>query len=1116
MVTRPSMRAQRIIPVVFASALATLALAQDGGPPRIGTQVNVAANGANIVGDLAREPSISVDPSDRRRLLIAFETIDQAESGLTEAGYAYSRSAGRTWTFGDSLEDGVGRREPVVDILPDGVFVYLATRTDNQQSEVFRSLDGGATWDSPNAVNGGRWPWMAVDRVSAEGRGSLYIAWTAGASCCAPFTFTRSLNGGVTFDEPIPMPLVPRWGTIAISPTGSYYVSGRGSSSSSFIVAIATLRSDPAELPPFEDPVRVDFGGSYRLGGAPNPTGLMGRVWIVAGTSQDPRRGHLYMLSTIDPVGTDPADIHFVRSVDQGRHWSAPIRVNDDAANTNAFQWFGALSIAPNGRLDAAWMDTRDDPSGHTSHIRYSYSNDEGQTWAASTALTPSFDTRPTFDGSPGIGDYMQLVSDDLGAGLVYVGTYNGEQDVYYLRIGGQDCNGNGIADADDIAGGASADCDGNGVPDECDPDCNGSGRPDSCDIADGSSQDCGGNGIPDECEPDCNGNSRPDDCDIAEGTSQDCDGNGIPDECDIAAGRQADCNANGRIDACELATGDAADCDGDGVLDECEIRNGTSDDCNGNGVPDACEIASGAASDCNNNGIPDGCDIDQQGLPDCNDNDVPDSCEIENGAVEDCNSNGIPDICEIAQGLADDCNGNGRIDSCEDNIVQFSSSVLAPFGAGYPQEFAVVDSPEAIGEVTISVAARADLSSASERVDVSLGGAPIGVVFGPTGHDCPTTPEVESLTISAAQYNAARGAGMVVIELLPTSAVNPSQCRDGTSVSITVRYQAPIEDCNHNGLLDACEIRDGLAKDCDGNRVPDECESDCDGDGTLDACEIRDGSAADCNGNGVPDDCEIAGGAARDCNGNGVPDGCDIAGGVEADCNGNGRPDACEVRDGEAGDCDGDGVLDSCEIASGESQDCDGDGVPDECAVAGGAVPDCNGNGVPDSCDIASGVSADCNENGVPDSCDIENGTSLDEDGDGVPDECVPRIVRFVSPEFAPLGTGFPHTYVVNNAPRALSDVTLHFRARGDLSSGSERVDVLLGGVAAGVAFGPGGHDCPNTPEEESLMISAAAFNAALHNRVVEIGLIASSSVNPGQCLLGSFIEVTVEYERE
>ena len=44
------------------------------------------------------------------------------------------------------------------------------------------------------------------------------------------------------------------------------------------------------------------------------------------------------------------------------------------------------------------------------------------------------------------------MVSDPVGADLAYAATYNGEQDVWFLRIGDYDCNANGIGDAVDVA----------------------------------------------------------------------------------------------------------------------------------------------------------------------------------------------------------------------------------------------------------------------------------------------------------------------------------------------------------------------------------------------------------------------------------------------------------------------------------------------------------------------------------------------------------------------------------------------------------------------------------------------------------------------------------------
>jgi hypothetical protein len=60
------------------------------------------------------------------------------------------------------------------------------------------------------------------------------------------------------------------------------------------------------------------------------------------------------------------------------------------------------------------------------------------------------------------------MVSDNLGVNVAYAATFNGEQDIYFLRIGPWDCNGNETPDEDDIASQTSRDCNANEVPDEC------------------------------------------------------------------------------------------------------------------------------------------------------------------------------------------------------------------------------------------------------------------------------------------------------------------------------------------------------------------------------------------------------------------------------------------------------------------------------------------------------------------------------------------------------------------------------------------------------------------------------------------------------------------------
>lgn len=168
-----------------------------------------------------------------------------------------------------------------------------------------------------------------------------------------------------------------------------------------------------------------------------------------------------------------------------------------------------------------------------------------------------------------------------------------------------------------------------------------------------------------------------------------------------------------------------------------------------------------------------------------------------------------------------------------------------------------------------------------------------------------------------------------------------------------------------------------GAVIDKGNNSYSVDCTLDCDADGDPDEHEIAAGHDTDCNGNGVPDSCDTDSGGA-DCNGNGIPDSCDIAGGAP-DCDVDGVPDSCES------DCDSDGVPDSCAIAGGAS-DCNANGVPDTCEA------DCDGDGVLDVCEIASGAS-DCDANGVPDSCQIAASPMLDFNNDAVIDTCQPSM---------------------------------------------------------------------------------------------------------------------------
>ena len=432
-------------------------------------QVNVGYLGdtpVNLIGDAANEPSIAVDPTLPNRMAIGWRQFDTIESNFRQAGWGHSSDGGRSWRFPGVIQPGIFRSDPVLDADLEGRFYYnsLSVPGGVFTCHVFRSDEGGASWGDAVYAFGGDKQWMTIDRTTGPGVGNIYACWNRDVSCCEG-QFTVSYDAGATFTYLIDVPGSPFWGTLAVGPDSELYVSGNG-----FVVSKSTTIHDPLASPKFDFTTTVYLDGNMQIGGGPNPVGLLGQVWVATDTSDGPYGGNVYLACSVARYSTtDPLDVMFSSSSDGGVTWSPPVRVNDDAEDSGAFQWFATMSVAPNGRIDMIWNDTRADPfENMRSELYYSSSDDGGVTWSDNIPVSPSFDPRLGWPSQNKLGDYYDMVSDRVGAHVAYAATFNGEQDVYYLRIGDYDCNDNGIGDTVDLADATSTDCNSNDIPDEC------------------------------------------------------------------------------------------------------------------------------------------------------------------------------------------------------------------------------------------------------------------------------------------------------------------------------------------------------------------------------------------------------------------------------------------------------------------------------------------------------------------------------------------------------------------------------------------------------------------------------------------------------------------------
>lgn len=401
------------------------------------TQVNVSSDGENIVGDASNEPSIAFDPNNPDKMAIGWRHFETINNSFRQAGIGYSSDGGITWSFDQVIDPGVFRSDPVLDADAQGNFYYnsLTVSGGDYWCDIYKSENGGETWNDETFGYGGDKQWFSIDKSNGPGSGNIYHYWSS-VSICPPYKFTRSVDNGVSYEDCSGIPGNPYWGITSIDADGNLYVCG--TSGNNFVVAKSSEAQNGTENMSWDFNKSVSLGGSIvGFGGddCPNPQGLLGQTIIATDSSGGITNNNVYLLCSVERFQVDdPCDVMFSRSSDGGLTWSSPVRINDDEG-IDAYQWFGTLSVAPDGRIDVIWLDTREFPGTVQSRLYYAASWDGGLTWSQNIPLGESFDPHVGWPQQNKMGDYFDMFSTLEGAHLAWANTLNGEQDVYYAFI---------------------------------------------------------------------------------------------------------------------------------------------------------------------------------------------------------------------------------------------------------------------------------------------------------------------------------------------------------------------------------------------------------------------------------------------------------------------------------------------------------------------------------------------------------------------------------------------------------------------------------------------------------------------------------------------------------
>ena len=368
----------------------------------VGPNVQVSRERADIPH---REVTLAADPNRPGRLL-AGSMIEYPGSPLPPSVAYASEDGGRTWRLSlerKSPEDRSLSGDPAVAFGPDGI-AYFTTMA---RRGLFRSRDGGRTWEPPTALD----PeadldreFLAVDGTGGRFRGRLYWSSTIaiqplgghgqGASGIALYA---SGDGGRSFDRPALRIAEP---PLQASGIGNGVVLSDGT----FVVLYNLTEPRPRAG------AVVAPGPNARLGVGRSTDG--GRTFerdmpeIDSWTRGDLRAGVGCL--AVDPGSTafkdrlyavwadgGPAKPYRVMasvSEDKGLTWSPSRVISDvpeaDGGTDRVHAYLPALAVNRSGVVGVTWYDTRGIAGWDGWNIRFRASLDGGRTWQPSIRVT--------------------------------------------------------------------------------------------------------------------------------------------------------------------------------------------------------------------------------------------------------------------------------------------------------------------------------------------------------------------------------------------------------------------------------------------------------------------------------------------------------------------------------------------------------------------------------------------------------------------------------------------------------------------------------------------------------------------------------------------------------